>query len=160
MSRSIWLQTGPPLIDEVEFNRLVQTLQLRSSSQPFVANRRRTDADDWDHPNLRQLIVAPLCEGDNLFGWLAAFNHVDDGDFGSVEASLLGSVGVLLGIHNGNHELYRQQAEFLSNVVHALTSAIDAKDPYTCGHSDRVARISVHADELNNNVSSDRGLPD
>jgi putative nucleotidyltransferase with HDIG domain len=30
-----------------------------------------------------------------------------------------------------------------------MTSAIDAKDPYTCGHSDRVARISVRlAQEL------------
>jgi HD-GYP domain-containing protein (c-di-GMP phosphodiesterase class II) len=56
----------------------------------------------------------------------------------------------MLGIHVGNRELYRQQAEFLASVVRALTSAIDAKDPYTCGHSDRVGRIAVRlAQELN-----------
>ena len=65
------------------------------------------------------------------------------GEFGTVEASLLNSIGAMLGIHTGNRDLYRQQTEFLASVVRALTSAIDAKDPYTCGHSDRVARISV-----------------
>ena len=89
------------------------------------------------------MIVTPLSEGDNLFAWLVAFNHTDDGEFGTVEASLLSSLGVMLGIHSGNRELYRQQAEFLADVVRAMTSAIDAKDPYTCGHSDRVARFSV-----------------
>ena len=55
----------------------------------------------------------------------------------------MASVATILGIHCGNIALYHEQAEFFASVVRALTSAIDAKDPYTCGHSDRVARLSV-----------------
>jgi putative nucleotidyltransferase with HDIG domain len=89
------------------------------------------------------LILVSVAEGDRVFGWLAAFNHADGGEFGTVEASLLNSVGAMVGTHAGNRDLYRQQQEFLASVVRAMTSAIDAKDPYTCGHSDRVARIAV-----------------
>ena len=49
----------------------------------------------------------------------------------------------MLAIHGTNRVLYREQAEFVANVVRALVSAIDAKDPYTSGHSDRVARFAV-----------------
>ena len=55
----------------------------------------------------------------------------------------MASVATILGIHCGNIALYHEQSEFFASVVRALTSAIDAKDPYTCGHSDRVARLSV-----------------
>jgi putative nucleotidyltransferase with HDIG domain len=95
------------------------------------------------------MVVVPLAEGDNLFGWLAAFNHASGEEFGTVQASLLSSVGVILGTHSGNTELYRQQSELMAGIIRALTSAIDAKDPYTCGHSDRVARVAVRlAQEL------------
>jgi putative nucleotidyltransferase with HDIG domain len=53
------------------------------------------------------------------------------------------SVAVILGIHSGNNALYREQSDFFASMVRAFTSAIDAKDQYTCGHSDRVARLSV-----------------
>ena len=78
-----------------------------------------------------------------MFGWLGAINHVEGGQFSSIEASLLSSVAAILGIHGGNIELYRQQSELLAGIIRALTSAIDAKDPYTCGHSDRVAKVAV-----------------
>jgi hypothetical protein len=139
----VMLTAGECPLSNEDFSRLVQTLDLNVRSGPLVANENITGSDEWLFPGVRQLIVVPLAEGDNLYGWLTAINHQEGAEFGTVEANLLNSVGAIVGIHSGNRELYRQQAEFLANVVRALTSAIDAKDPYTCGHSDRVARIAV-----------------
>ena len=41
-----------------------------------------------------------------------------------------------------NRHLYEDVQDLLMGVLHALTASIDAKDPYTCGHSRRVAILS------------------
>jgi hypothetical protein len=144
------LALGDCPVDNERFSQLIAYLELNSGCGPFVANKDITGRDDWPYPEIKQLILVPLAETEKLFGWLALFNHVDGHEFGSIEASLLSSVGVILGIHCGNRDLYRLQDEFLASVVRAMTSAIDAKDPYTCGHSDRVARIAVRlAQQMN-----------
>lgn len=145
----VFLSSGQCPIDSNQFTQLVDLLELRSGHRPTVLNPRVTADPAWPFPDVRELIVIPLAEGENLFGWMAAFNHVSGGEFGTVEASLLSSVAAILGIHSGNIDLYRQQSELFAGIVRALTSAIDAKDPYTHGHSDRVARVAVRlAQEL------------
>jgi HD-GYP domain-containing protein (c-di-GMP phosphodiesterase class II) len=137
-------------IEASEFDRFMERLGPHVASEPLVLNRSATSSPTWFYPDVRELISVPIREGDHLFGWLLAINHTGAGDvtnseveFGTVEASLLSSVATILGIHGGNITLYQEQADFFASVVRALTSAIDAKDPYTCGHSDRVARLSV-----------------
>ncbi len=141
-SEPVLLSYGACPITCDDVTRMVEHLRLKPGGRPQIVNRSSTLDNSWQWPGVRELIIVSLCEGENCFGWLVACNHTQGGQFGSVEASLLGSVGVILGIHSGNAELYRQHREFFAGVVRALTSAIDAKDPYTCGHSDRVARVS------------------
>jgi putative nucleotidyltransferase with HDIG domain len=137
-------------LEQDEFRKFMERLGPRVATEPVVLNRGATGSPTWYYPEVREIISVPIREGNRLFGWLIALNHTGTGDitnseaeFGTVEACLMASVATILGIHCGNIALYHDQSEFFSSVVRALTSAIDAKDPYTCGHSDRVARLSV-----------------
>jgi putative nucleotidyltransferase with HDIG domain len=148
-TQPLLLTHGRCPISNDELSDIIAEHKLEPGQRPLIINRTTNSTDAWNWPEVHQLIVVSLCEGSNCFGWLVAVNHLGRGEFGTVEASLLSSVAAILGIHSGNADLYQQQREFFAGVVRALTSAIDAKDPYTCGHSDRVARVSVRlAEEL------------
>jgi HD-GYP domain-containing protein (c-di-GMP phosphodiesterase class II) len=159
--RPVLVSHGDCPLEESEFGRFIERLGPRVGCEPLVLNRGATSSPTWFYPEVREIISVPIREagtrhadqpgaGSRLFGWLLALNHTgateatnSEVEFGTVEACLMASVATILGIHCGNIVLYHEQSEFFGSVVRALTSAIDAKDPYTCGHSDRVARLSV-----------------
>lgn len=133
-----------------ELESFVAYLGAEARLEPIAINRSSTSVSSWPYPAVRELISVPIRDGNRLFGWLMAFNHNGNNktysgkpEFGTAETCLMASVATILGIHCGNLNLYGEQAQFVGSVMRALTSAIDAKDSYTCGHSDRVARLAV-----------------
>ncbi len=145
---------GDSPVDAKKFEETLAMLDLCPTSQPVVINATQAGRADWPLGEIHQLVAVPLSEGDRLLGHMVAINHVDDLEFGTVEASLLNSVAAILSIHSSNIDLYRQQRELLEGIIRSLISSIDAKDPYTCGHSDRVARIAVRLAQQMNCASS------
>ena len=99
------------------------------------------EPQEQDLKAIRNFVAAPLATEGRSVGMLVAFNK-RSGDFDSVDLKLIGSIGNQAGVFLEYIRLYADMKDLLMGVLHALTASIDAKDPYTRGHSQRVAMIS------------------
>src|SRR5262249_17418654 len=79
----LFLQFGHCQIDRHEFTRLINGLDFGPHGHPLVVNADGQSFEEWPVSEVRQAVIVPLTEGDNLFGWLAAINHEEQAQFGS-----------------------------------------------------------------------------
>ncbi len=122
---------------------------------PRVLNTKSNEEHLPGYFGLRNCIALSVAKGAHVYGWILAINKIPSenavptvewqpsqakpASFGTFEAGLLSAAANIMSSHARNLELFEAQESLLTGIVRAIINAIDAKDPYTCGHSDRVA---------------------
>ena len=120
--------------------------------------------DSTENPILCELAEAPyrtvalqIRQGDRVFGLLILVSFNMDEIFRRGEHQLLSAMAEQIGLVIANTDLYRDLEIFVVSVVRSLITAIEAKDVYTRGHSERVCNYSLRIAEVLGLSDSERG---
>lgn len=115
--------------------------QMRRDPRPIIINDlRKSDGYVQFSKLTSRMIAVPLQRQEQVLG---CFFGIDKkSDFDSTDAKLLNSIGNESAVYLENAMLYDDVHGLMMGVLHGLTAAVDAKDAYTHGHSERVALLS------------------
>lgn len=91
----------------------------------------------------RSILCAPLWARGRVIGVLEVLNRRDGRPFDDENLRLLQAFCASAAVALDNARLYRAVHQGYLETMHALAAAIDAKDPYTRGHSARVTSYSL-----------------
>jgi len=143
-----------PKCGHKQLEELVKRFGEEAIRGPVVKNQLVTTGLCPELPDLHELILVAVSTSMGPIGWLLGMNKIQsDGsadrehiwqlsynEFGTPEASLLSTAGAMLASYAHNLAFIEERENLLVSVVRTLVSAIESKDDYTCGHSERVAR--------------------
>lgn len=138
-----------PIYGEVQFaphtvSQLSADLiaRFRTAPRALLVNDLSVDATFcYLAPDAHRMMAVPLMRQDQVLGALFAFDKAGD-DFNTQDSKLLGSIANETAVFLENATLFADARGLMMGLLHSLTSAVDAKDAYTCGHSQRVALFS------------------
>lgn len=122
---------------------------LRSAANEPKTRSRHGQLGEFSHFN-RSAITVPLSsqasgqseDHKNVLGGLMVFNK-QNASFQEEDAQLMEILARQASNNLQIAEMYESAGELFLGVIKALAAAIDAKDPYTQGHSQRVSDFSV-----------------
>ena len=90
-----------------------------------------------------RVCVVPVKRQRIVLGEMLAVRTASQDEFGTIQADMMQTTSMMLAVHLINQRQYRELEQMFAGTIQSLVSALDAKDPYTSGHSSRVAELAV-----------------
>ncbi|MEM9351846.1 MAG: HD-GYP domain-containing protein [Planctomycetota bacterium] len=153
------------LADSAMLADLVIAFRDLIGTEPLLLNRFESRPEASRFPGVHEAIMMPARSTNGVFGWFVVLNREPKGtpgvegrnqtdkEFGTSQASLLTTVTAMFASHANNRLMMQERERLLINMVRALVSAVELKDKYTCGHSERVGLFARR-------VAEEMGVPD
>lgn len=91
----------------------------------------------------KAMLTVPVIYQEKIIGVLQLINKRGGGRFTRDDEELLEGMSSQVAIALINARLYKELKDLFTDSIKSLAEAIDAKDPYTNGHSRRVTKYSV-----------------
>ncbi len=92
--------------------------------------------------NILSAICVPLVCGDNVLGIINVDSTRTEHAFSEEDLRMLSAISAPAAVAIENAQLYQKQKATFYQTIRALARQVDAKDPYSYGHSERVASFS------------------
>ncbi|MEN0019411.1 MAG: HD-GYP domain-containing protein [Planctomycetota bacterium] len=120
---------------------------VRSNITELAGSATSNVAQIADGPIKGELVVTPVLVGEKHAGWLLIGGGRTDinanrNAVSSADTQTAHTVAGFLGAMLDGRRLYEEQAATFTGALTALSGTLDAKDPYTQGHSERVAVLT------------------
>src|SRR4030042_1947031 len=125
--------------------------QVARTGKPLIVNdvSRSTNFHkmiaDTTGFSTKSLVCAPLSVNHKILGVIEVLNKQDGSMFGEPDLEAVVSVATTAALAIENTRLHNTVLEAYKNTITALAVAIDAKAPYTRGHSQRVMEYPFQA---------------
>ena len=126
------------LIKQVRKDEQVRTINSFENSE-----YKDEEINKIDSFTINNSLIVPLKPRDSLLGVIQLCNKQRNASFSYEDMDLLKILGSQIAFVIQNAELFSNLEKAYLDTLSALTNAIDAKDKYTRGHSDRVTELSV-----------------
>ena len=140
--RARTLSSGTLDVNDDRFRSRAQQ-SLAALKEPRWTLIEPGDADSIANLVGSQVVLHPIRREQKVIGAIFCGNKPGpDPEVSSFELQLLDAAADFIGVFIENTGLYEEQHRLFIGTVEALSAAVDAKDAYTHGHSERVAHLA------------------